>query len=108
MQHGRRGESLVGDKIANLALPKNLPVEVEGGGVDSAAVQEVDEEPAAIAAHGGGGSRGISVLARIRLTSMHLGLPDLFSRASVQAEHGLGLLAAIGCGQIKAIAHDRG
>ena len=76
VQHGRGGEALVRDEVADLALPKHLSGEVERGGVHRAGVEEVDEQSLAVAGHSGGGSGGIAVFSGLGVGGVDFGLPE--------------------------------
>ena len=94
------------DVVTNFALPEHLAIHVERRGMDRGGVQKVDEQPAAITRDGRARGRRIDMFSRVGLAAVHLGLPDEFPTAALEAEHGLGLFSAIGCGEIDTVAHN--
>jgi hypothetical protein len=55
MEDRRGGKSLVRDEVTDFLLPKDFAIQVQRGGVDRAAVKEVDKEMFTITRDGGGG-----------------------------------------------------
>ena len=52
--HGRRRtKSLMQDIVGDLRLPKLLTITAQGGGVDRAVVEKIDEDSPSVAGHAG-------------------------------------------------------
>lgn len=98
----------MGYVIADFSLPRDFAVEGQGGGVDGAAVEEVDVNIFTITCDGGGGRGGIGVFAGISARGMNFGLPEKFAVAAVEAKNGLGAARGIGGSKVNMIADDRG
>ncbi len=58
MDDGRDAEALMHHEIANLLLPQDFAVEIEGGGEDGSLVGEVDIEAFSVARDGGSSGAG--------------------------------------------------
>ena len=74
--------------------------------MNSATVQEIDEQPLAVTRNRGRSGGRVGMLAGLRLAAVHLRLPYQFAIVPIQAENRLGFLHGIGRSHINAIAND--
>ena len=95
------------NEVAHLPLPKDFAIQIQSRGINCAAVEEVDEQPFAIARNRRRSGRRVGLFAWIRLAAVNLRLPDELPGRAIQAEHGLRLLDPIRGGEVNAIGNDR-
>ena len=96
------------DVIRDPGLPELLTVEIKSCRVDGFVVQEVDEDPFAVAGRCGGSHRCFFVELLRRDAGVDVGFPELPATASVVADDGLNMGVDIGRGQKDSISdHNR-
>jgi hypothetical protein len=93
-------------EIAHATLPELLAAQIERGGENGTVVEEVDEQPLAIAHDIGRGLRRDFVALGVEVAAMHDGLPARFARRAIKTEHELLLRLHIRRGEQHLITHD--